>query len=171
MTLPRGLLVIREAVPADGDALVELTLQVQRLHVANEPERFVPPSSAAVAAWWAERLSDQGWYALVAEVDGACVGYVLFERIERPAAVFTAGQQEFYLHHIGVDPGVRQRGIGRALLHAVERAAAEHGVQQVALDTWSFNTAAQAFFTACGYEPYNLRMRRRVMPRRGVEDA
>lgn len=161
--------MIREAGPSDVDALVELTLQVQRLHVANEPERFVTPSSAAVAAWWSERLSDHGWYALVAEIDGACVGYVLFERIDRPAAVFTAGQQALYLHHIGVDPSVRHRGIGRALLHAVEQAAAEHGLQQVALDTWSFNTTAQAFFTACGYEPYNLRLRRRLPPRSGVD--
>jgi RimJ/RimL family protein N-acetyltransferase len=38
----------------------------------------------------------------------------------------------------------------------------ELGVQQVALDTWSFNTAAQAFFAWCGYEIYNVRLRRRL---------
>ena len=168
-----GVLVIREAGPSDVDALVELTLQVQRLHLANEPERFVMPSRTALAAWWLERLSDPAWCALVAEIDGACAGYVLFElhRIERPATVLTAGQQALYLHHIGVDESVRHRGIGRALLQAVEQAAADHGAQQVALDTWSCNTTAQAFFTACGYEPYRLRMRRRLPPRRDVEGA
>ena len=167
----QGALVIREAGPNDVDALVELTLQVQLLHLANEPERFVTPSRTALAAWWLERLSDPAWCALVAEIDGACAGYVLFERIERPATVLTAGQQALYLHHIGVDESVRHRGIGRALLHAVEQAAADHGAQQVALDTWNFNTTAQAFFTACGYEPYNLRMRRRLPLRRDVEGA
>ena len=166
-----GVLVIREAGPNDVDSLVELTLQVQRLHLANEPERFVMPSRTALAAWWLERLSETDWDALVAEIDGACAGYVLFERIERPATVLTAGQQALYLHHIGVDESVRHRGIGRALLHAVEQAAADHGAQQVALDTWRFNTTAQAFFTACGYEPYNVRMRRQLPPRRDVEGA
>jgi GNAT superfamily N-acetyltransferase len=70
----------------------------------------------------------------VAEVGGACLGYVPFERIDRPATMLIAGQQAVHLHHIGVDPAMRQRGIGRALLHAVEQAAAEPGVQQVALD-------------------------------------
>ena len=163
--------MIREAGPSDVDALVELTLQVQLLHLANEPERFVTPSRTALAAWWLERRSDTDWDALVAEVDGAGAGHVLFERIERPAAVLTAAQQALYLHHIGVDQSVRHRGIGRALLHAAEQAAAGHGAQQVALDTWSFNTTAQAFVTACGYEPYNVRMRRRLPPHRDVEGA
>jgi GNAT superfamily N-acetyltransferase len=54
-------------------------------------------------------------------------------------------------HQIGVDPGVRRRGIGRALLEAVELKAPELGVQQVALDTWSFNASAQAFFLEPGF--------------------
>jgi hypothetical protein len=36
------------------------------------------------------------------------------------------------------------------------------GVAQVVLDTWSFNTAAQVFFAGCGYEHYNVRLRRRL---------
>jgi ribosomal protein S18 acetylase RimI-like enzyme len=154
--------LIREAGTSDLDALVELNLHVQRLHVEEEPEQFVEPSREAVAAWLSERLMQEGWRALVAESDGRCAGYVLFELIDRPVGTFTAAMRALYIHQIGVDPGVRRRGIGRALVQAVEREAAELGVQQVALDTWSFNTAAQAFFAWCGYEIYNVRLRRRL---------
>jgi hypothetical protein len=42
--------LIREAGTSDLDALVELNLQVQRLHVEEESEQFVEPSREAVAA-------------------------------------------------------------------------------------------------------------------------
>ncbi len=162
--------MIREAGTSDLDALVELNLHVQRLHVEDEPERFVEPSREAVAAWLSERLVQEGWRALVAESDGRCTGYVLFELIDHPVGTFTAAMRALYIHQIGVDPGVRRRGIGRALVRAVEREAAELAVQQVALDTWSFNTSAQAFFTGCGYEVYNVRLRRRL-PSRGADES
>jgi GNAT superfamily N-acetyltransferase len=139
----------------------ELNLHVQRLHVEEEPEQFVEPSREAVAAWLSERLMEEGWRAL-AESDGRCAGYVLFELIDRPVGTFTAAMRALYIHQIGGDPGVRRRGIGRALAQAVEREAAELGVAQVALDTWSFNPPPQAFFTGCGYEIYNVRLRRRL---------
>jgi ribosomal protein S18 acetylase RimI-like enzyme len=163
--------LIREAGTSDLDALVELNLHVQRLHVEEEPERFVEPSRDAVAAWLSERLAEEGWRALVAESDGRCAGYVLFELIDRPAGIFTAAMRALYIHQIGVDPGVRRRGIGRALLEAVEREAAELGVQQVALDTWSFNASAQAFFTGCGYEIFNVRLRRHLRSSRSADGS
>jgi ribosomal protein S18 acetylase RimI-like enzyme len=161
--------LIREAGTSDLDALVELNLHVQRIHVQEEPEQFVEPSRGAVAAWMSERLVEEGCRALVAESEGRCAGYVLFELIDRPLGTFTAAMRTLYIHQIGVDPGVRRRGIGRALVQAVEREAAELGVQQVALDTWSFNTAAQAFFTGCGYEIHNVRLRRRLPSSRGAD--
>ena len=156
--------MIREAGTDDLEALVDLNLHVQRLHVDEEGERFVEPPREAVAAWWSERLADEGWRSLVADIDGHCVAYVLFELIDRPAGTFTAAMRALYIHQIGVDPAVRRRGIGRALLEAVEREATELGAQQVALDTWSFNATAQGFFTGCGYEVYNVRLRRRLQP-------
>jgi diamine N-acetyltransferase len=156
--------LIREAERGDLTALVDLNLHVQRLHVDAEGDPFVEPSREAVAAWWSERLAEDGWRSLVADVDGRCAAYVLFELMDRPAGTFTAAMRSLYIHQIGVDPAVRRHGIGRALLEAVEREAATLGAQQVSLDTWSFNATAQAFFTGCGYEVYNVRLRRRLRP-------
>jgi hypothetical protein len=133
--------LIREAGTSDLDALVELNLHVQRLHVEEEPERFVEPSREAVAAWLSERLVQIGWRALVAESDGRCAGYILFELIDRPVGTFTAAMRALYIHQIGVRSG------------------------------GPFNTSAQAFFTGCGYEIYNVRLRRRLQSSRGADDS
>lgn len=54
-------------------------------------------------------------------------------------------------------PGHRKDGIGAALMSAVRHAAEEHGVA-MALDMWSFNEVARAFFRSQGFEAYNERM-------------
>jgi GNAT superfamily N-acetyltransferase len=60
----------------------------------------------------------EGWRALVAESDGHCAEYVLYELIDRPVGTFTAAMRALYIHKIGDDPRMRRRGIGRALLQA-----------------------------------------------------
>jgi ribosomal protein S18 acetylase RimI-like enzyme len=45
-------------------------------------------------------------------------------------------------------------------MRRAEECASELGATEVALDTWAFNTAAQAFFTALGYYVYNYRLRK-----------
>lgn len=155
---------LRPAGEADLDAIVTLNLQVQQLHVDAEPGRFVSPSRAAVLAWFATTLAAPTWHAAVAEVDGEVAGYVLFEDLDRPATPFTSPIRVLYVHQLGVDEASRRRGIGRALLAHVDVVARDLGAAQVALDTWSFNEAAQACFTSCGFEPYNVRLRRPVAP-------
>jgi maltose O-acetyltransferase len=161
--------VIREARASDLDALVELNLHVQRLHIEAEGEPFAEPTRAGVAAWFADRLEDEGWRTLVADIDGIRAGYVLFERIDRPAGTFTSAMRMLYVHQLGVDPAHRRQGVGRALLGAVEREATAVRAGQVALDTWGFNVAAQAFFASCGYEVYDVRLRRRLHPGAGAD--
>jgi GNAT superfamily N-acetyltransferase len=69
-----------------------------------------------------------------------------------------------FAHQLGVDPDVRRRGLGRALLEAVEADAVAWGADRVTIDTWSFNATAQAFFASCGYEVFNVRLRRQLDP-------
>jgi len=51
-----------------------------------------------------------------------------------------------------VDPSYRRRGIGRALLEAVEDAARSKGLRMVSIEVQSTNVPALDFYRACGYE-------------------
>ncbi len=60
-----------------------------------------------------------------------------------------------YVHHIGVEAQLRRSGAGTKLLDAVGDAAKALGIETIALDVWSFNVPAKAFFERSGLKPYN----------------
>ena len=50
------------------------------------------------------------------------------------------------------------RSATRAMLDAVRSAGAKIGVKTMALDVWSFNEDARAFFRSYGLTPFNERL-------------
>ena len=82
-----------------------------------------------------------GAECLVAEADGRIAGFILAEHEGESAHLIT----------IDVLAAERRRGVGTALLHAIERTLAARGVRQVELETATDNHAAIAFWQKHGY--------------------
>jgi ribosomal protein S18 acetylase RimI-like enzyme len=56
-----------------------------------------------------------------------------------------------YIYHLVVKPEYRNRGIGRALIEAVEKALVMEGINKVALVSFKTNSKGNRFLNACGY--------------------
>lgn len=90
------------------------------------------------------RLSDlkretEGETILVAEIDGWIVGF---------AAVW---EPDSFLHHLYVDPEIHRRGIGRALLAALERVCEK----PIELKCQINNKPAMAFYRRLGFSTHD----------------
>ncbi|MGX7896209.1 GNAT family N-acetyltransferase [Tsuneonella sp. HG222] len=93
-----------------------------------------------------------GAFSLIARVDG------------RPAGIANcmAGFSTFAalplvnVHDMGVLPEYRGRGVGKALLDAIEGEARARGACKVTLEVLSGNRPAQSLYAALGYGPYAL---------------
>ena len=78
---------------------------------------------------------------------------------ERPAGVAVCffGYSTFgahpllNIHDLAVVPAYRRRGIGRALLEAVESRACEHGCGKLTLEVIEDNARARALYASCGF--------------------
>jgi ribosomal protein S18 acetylase RimI-like enzyme len=158
----RSRIQVRAAKPADLDRVCELNRFVHDPHVTAHPDIFRPdPPFAEMRATFGAVIADESQSLMVAEVDGKCMGYAWAEIQRRDGQVFKLERERLYVHQISVDPVSRRSGVGRALLEEVAKMAELAGIKDLALDTWTFNTDAQAFFRALGFSQYNVKLWKR----------
>jgi phosphinothricin acetyltransferase len=114
---------IRPATPAD----VAVITAIYGHHVLHGTGTFEedPPSIDDMAGRLDKVLS-RGWPWLVAEKDGAVIGYAYTAQFRDRAAYRFAGEDSIYIHpdHMGA-------GVGRALLDALMEASAAAGFKRL----------------------------------------
>src|SRR6476661_4803579 len=120
--------MVRPATRADTPAIGRLGALLVRLHHDFDPQRFMAAAAGTehgYGSFLGTKLDDPDVIVLVAELDGAVVGYtyaglegVDYMSLRGPAGV---------LYDIVVDPTHRGRGIGRELLAATLAALERKG--------------------------------------------
>jgi ribosomal protein S18 acetylase RimI-like enzyme len=94
-----------------------------------------------------KRADDSDYlFVLADDADGSLVGYACYGEI-----ACTVGSYDLYW--IVVDPRQQGRGLGRALVHEVERQIAAVQGRRIYIETSSLEKYAptRAFYLACGY--------------------
>lgn len=152
-------MMIRRATYSDAEILSRLNLDVQRLHARALPHLFKTPHSADFALqFMQDQLADPNNIFYIAQQDGEDIGYVFARLIERTENAFMYGWKYLYIDQISVKASHRGIGCGRQLMETVFQLAKQEGIRRIALETWSFNQDAQAFFTKLGFEAINFHM-------------
>jgi ribosomal protein S18 acetylase RimI-like enzyme len=152
---------VRKATAEDGAALGRLGALLVKVHHDFDAKRFIAPGPATEQGYGrflVSRLEKEDAIVLVAEEDGAVMGYAYagLEGADWMALRGPAG----VLYDIIVDPARRQEGIGRALLQAMLKALADRGAPRVVLFTATPNEAAQRLFGAMGFRSTMIEMTR-----------
>ncbi|WP_406098892.1 GNAT family N-acetyltransferase [Streptomyces sp. NBC_01013] len=149
-----------EIVPVSGPELVtyadELAaLLVETVDGGSSVGFLAPLDRDAAARWWRERAAsvDAGHHQVWIARDGERIaGTIGLARPPLPNARHRAEVAKLM-----VRPAARGRGLGRALLEAVEHAAAGDGVTLLILDTESGSPAERLYrsagWTECGSVP------------------
>lgn len=93
-----------------------------------------------------------GAFSLIARLDGEAVGladcFTTFSTfVARPL---------INIHDLAVRPEYRGRGLGKALLNAVEAEARKRGACKITLEVLSGNERAKALYASRGYADYTL---------------
>ncbi|MBN1092570.1 GNAT family N-acetyltransferase [Blastococcus sp. TML/M2B] len=132
------MLSIRPAVTADGPRLVELD------RATWSPENAVAPLRDDAADFFERRPPDD---VLVAEDDGAVVGYTQFGR-PTPLA---SNEHVLHIQGLAVAPSARRQGVARQLLEAAAAEAARRGIRKLGLRVLGGNTAARTLYESAGF--------------------
>ncbi len=150
---------VRPAVQADAPVISALIKDVQTLHAQALPFLFKPYSDQTFPAEKVQALmAELANIFLLAEVDGQPAGYVFAAIRTQPEDGARYAFTHLYLNQISVQPAYRRHGCGAALIAALKAQARERGIDYFALDVWSFNVEAQAFFREQGFTAFNERL-------------
>ncbi|WP_439380517.1 GNAT family N-acetyltransferase [Amycolatopsis lexingtonensis] len=142
---------LRPATADDGDFLADMLVAAVNWSPRWQPKSrrrvLADPHTAHYIAGW-PRETDLG---VVAEADGERAGaaWLRFFPPDEPGYGFVAADVPELT--IGVAAAWRGRGVGRALLHAVEARAKEAGIARISLSVERENFA-QRLYLAVGYE-------------------
>lgn len=133
----------------------------------TEPMTVVRPAAEADAEAIAALLTDEGYPAgpsdiverltrfasahsqvLVAEHDGAVLGFVAFHALPR----FEHDDRIVRILALVVDAGARERGVGRSLMAAAEAAATDLGAAFMEVTAGHHRQDAKRLYRSAGYD-------------------
>lgn len=103
-----------------------------------------------------EGLETEQHHLLVAESDGVRVG-ILWLRVP------SAGDAAF-VFDVEVEPELRGKGHGRAIMLAAESYARDLGATALRLHVFGSNTVARSLYESLGYETTNVNMTKSLIP-------
>ncbi len=105
-----------------------------------------------------DRLIDNGYITLAAELNGVVIGFVGF-------LIMSAYEFEGdYIRILALasDKGYQNIGVGTALLNAVEKYATDNGVSTIALSSGTERTEAHCFYENRGYHKYGFGFKKKL---------
>lgn len=99
-----------------------------------------------------DRLTDNGYTTLVAELNGVVVGFVGF------LVMYAYEFEGDYIRILALasDKDYQNIGAGTALLNAVEKYATDNGISTIALSSGAERTEAHSFYENRGYYKYGF---------------
>jgi GNAT superfamily N-acetyltransferase len=153
------LVVIRRAQLRDRPDLGRLGASLMRTHHVFDPHRFLPPGhdpESGYAAFLGSKLDESDALVLVAERDGAILGYV-YAGIE-PLSWKELRDEAGFVHDLVVSEEARGTGIGVQLLDAAIAWLRERKMPRVVLWTAVPNELARGVFERRGFRPTMVEM-------------
>jgi GNAT superfamily N-acetyltransferase len=162
LTDPAPRITVRPyRMPDDAEALSRVFADSEQYHREIDD---LPPLVPLVGIEYARqrfakiRTDDPERALLVAEVDGAVVGHVEATMRRDEAAGFAGA----YVDELAVATSWRGRGVGTALMAAVDEWARSKGALSVALDHLHTNDGAHRLYERLGFRVRGMIMEKRL---------
>jgi ribosomal protein S18 acetylase RimI-like enzyme len=147
-----GVTELRRATPADAELLAAFGERTFReaFEAGNNPDDIDAYVSVtySVSKQHAD-LEDPARLTLIAEQDGAAVGYAQLRHGDVPSCV--RGPAPVELLRFYVDQAWHGQGIAQVLMAEVVAAAVADGSKTLWLGVWERNPRALAFYGKCGF--------------------
>ena len=150
---------IRKASREDIPGLLELLIQIDRLHHEGRPDLF----KSGVTKYDAEQLEhilerEDVNVFVCEESDGRLTGHAFcVDKTVRDSEVLT-DVKTLYIDDICIDENCRGRGLGRELYRYVQEYARSENYYRITLNVYCLNPDAVKFYEAMGLKQLKIGM-------------
>lgn len=151
--------MIRLADFSDKNKVIALRNQVQKLHFQNRPDMF---KEIAAADRYDFYMQDETYSVAVYENSNDILGYIVLKKVCQDETSFAPARKYLLIEEFGVDETHRRKGVGAALAEFAKQFAKQNNFHRIQLDCWAFNTAAERFYEAMGFETYRKYMELKI---------
>jgi len=148
-------IMIRKTGAEELGRIADLKRQIHQLHVDGRPDLFAPMQSSDV---YEAHAQEKGMQLFLAERDEKVLGYALITYVHRPAGPYMCERKYMHVEEFCVDENCHRQGVGRALMEALRKDAAENDCPRIELDVWAFNEGARKFYESVGLTTYRYFM-------------
>lgn len=148
-------------LPQDEPAILSFIQGLQDYELQFEANRSRDPDF--VAAHWRDaqhRCAEKHGVMLMAEDGGKPVGWAFAYEEHGELFIAEPERRHGFLAEIFVLPEARGKGLGRALIEAVEAWSRGRGHRLVTIGVVAKNARAIRAYEGAGYAPYTMMMRR-----------
>jgi ribosomal protein S18 acetylase RimI-like enzyme len=154
---------IRPATSEDFAGLCRLWAAVDGLHAELCPEFFrAPPDPPRSRGDLRRQLAESDRLTLVADEQGEPIGLAEARLCDTPDQPQLQPRRRVYLDELVVAARWQHRGVGRALLEAVEVWGRQRGATDLLLTVWTGNRSAEEFYGELGFRPQSQVLGRRL---------
>lgn len=146
---------VRNAERKDYEAVVNIMVQVQEMHVKWRPDIYKTNKEMIPADKFAGLLKEVTFF--VAEADGMVVGVmgIAFRHIENPSHVT---RNVIFIDSMAVDEKYRGMGIGHLFFEKAKQIKEERHCDAVELQVNAKNKAAYEMYVKCGFREKSINM-------------
>jgi len=98
------------------------------------------------------------------EEDEKIIGYILIEKREAPYEKYECLKEDrfAYIEEFIILPEYRFKGYGKELMEEAQKWAKERELTSLELNVLNNNYSARAFYEKCGFEEYQIKMRKKI---------
>jgi ribosomal protein S18 acetylase RimI-like enzyme len=139
----------------DAALIAKLNEPVQTLHQALYPEYFKPYCFPEIRQWFEKVIAnDPDSTFLVIEDEGLIAGYAWIQALGRKENPFKKAQTALKIHQFSIMQSERRRGYGTFLMDYICQFAKNNEINEIDLDYWSGNEAAELFYRKQDFKIY-----------------
>ena len=154
---------LRKATEKDVNTLVELKIEVHKIHVSHRPDVYRDIEIQRLEEFFIQILNEDNINTFILEdEENNIIAYALMRIQKIENNPFLHDQKAWLMDDLCIAENYRRKGYGKKVMSLIEKIAKNKGFKSIELNVWNFNKAAVEFYKKNGMQMMYTRLGKKL---------